>query len=278
MRIQNSKLINRLITKSTLIIFTLIFALPLIAWLIMAFKSNEEILSKGIFTLPKKLNIDGFKKAFINNNIHNYLKNTIIITIPSVFGSLFVGSLSAYSFMRFKFKFKNFIILLIFAGLWFPAQTFLVPVYIFLQKIKLYDTYIGLIVAHIAYALPFSTFVLTKFFQSIEQGIVEAALIDGAKELRIMFSIIIPMAKSAILSVGIFQFAWIWNDLFWSLTITQSPNIQTVMIGITSTIGRYVFDWNGEAASALIAAIGPLLVFIFMQRYFLQGIRMGYSK
>ncbi len=259
-------------------LFTLVFSLPLVAWLLMAFKSNEEILAWGIFSLPSRLVFDGFAKSFTYNKIGIYLRNSVIVSIPSVAGSLLLGSLAAYAFMRFKFRFKEAVIILIFAGLWFPAQTFLVPVYLLLQRIGLYDTFAGLIIAQIAYALPFSIFVLTKFFQSIEQGIVEAALIDGAKELRIMWQIIMPMAKSAIMSVGIFQFAWIWNDLFWSLTITQSPKIQPVMIGITSTVGRFVFDWNGEAASALVAAVGPLLVFIFMQRYFLEGIRMGYSK
>lgn len=270
--------VSRAIAKLVLLVFGLVFALPMIACLLMAFKPNEEILAKGIFALPSRITLAGFIQSFTFNHIGTYLRNSIVITLPAVAGSLFFGSLAAYAFMRFTFRFKNVVLMLIFAGLWFPAQTFLVPVYLLLQKIGLYDTFAGIILAHIAYAIPFSTFVLTKFFQSIELGVVEAAVIDGAGELRIMWRIIMPMAKSAIMSVGIFQFAWIWNDLFWSLTITQSPKIQPVMVGITSTIGRYVFDWNGEAASALIAAVGPLLVFIFMQRYFLEGIRMGYSK
>ncbi len=264
--------------KALLVAFAVVFSLPMVACILMAFKSNEEIMARGIFSIPLRINFDGFIKSFTYNKIGIYLRNSVIVTIPSVLGALLLGSLAAYAFMRFRFRLKNFVIMLIFAGLWFPAQTFLVPVYILLQRIGLYDTFGGLIVAHIAYSLPFATFVLTKFFQSIEQGVVEAAVIDGARELRIMWKIIVPMAKSAIMSVGIFQFAWIWNDLFWSLTITQSPRIQPVMIGITSTVGRFVFDWNGEAASALVAAVGPLLIFIFLQRYFLEGIRMGYSK
>jgi multiple sugar transport system permease protein len=268
----------RFFSRTLLIAFAIVFALPLVSWLLMSFRANEDILTNGILRLPAKVSFEGFVKAWTYNKIGVYLRNSVIVTVPSVLGSLLLGSLAAYAFMRFRFRFKNFIIMLLFAGLWFPAQTFLVPVYLLLQRIRLYDTFYGLIVAHIAYSLPFATFVLTKFFQSIEQGVVEAAVIDGAGELRIMWRIIMPMAKSAIMSVGIFQFAWIWNDLFWSLTITQSPKIQPVMIGITSTVGRFVFDWNGEAAGALVAAIGPLLVFVFMQRYFLEGIRMGYSK
>ncbi len=259
-------------------IVAVMFILPLLATLSMAFKSNEEILNFGILSIPKKITGAGFYRAFFYSNIGVFIKNSIIITVFAVIGSILLSSFVGFSIIRYSFKLKGAVLILFFAGTWFPAQTFLVPVYFLMQKLGLYDTRVGLIIAHIAYSLPVAVLIISSFFQSIEKSILEAAIIDGANDLQLLFKIVMPISVSALLSVAILQFAWIWNDLFWGLTITQSPDIQPVMIGITSTMGRYVFDWNGDAASALIAAIGPLFIFIFLQKYFLDGMRMGASK
>jgi multiple sugar transport system permease protein len=170
------------------------------------------------------------------------------------------------------------VLALFFAGLFFPPQTFMVPVYILTRKLGVYDTYFGLMLVHIAYSLPFGVLTLSRFFSTIPSTLIDAARTDGASETHILVRIVWPLSANAIGAVAVFQFTWIWNDYFWGLVMTQSRNVQPVMVGITSAIGRLVFDWNGQSASSAIALIPPLLVFIFLQRIFVEGVRMGGVK
>lgn len=264
----------------TLLLFglALVFLLPIIVAVLTSIRTNNDILNNGLWALPESVVFDAFERTWTEGKIGLYMRNSVIVTIPSVLGALFCASLAAHAITAFRLKGATFVLMLFFAGLWFPPQTFLVPIYLLTQSLGIYDTFAGLILVHIAYALPFGVLVLSRFFRTIPATILEAARIDGASEVTILGRIVWPLALPALGSVAIFQSTWIWNDFFWGLVMTQSPHVQPVMVGITSTLGRYVFDWNGQSASAILAMLPPLLVFLFLQRYFIQGVRMGASK
>lgn len=269
---------SRILSKFSIMVVAALFFLPILVTVFTSIRSNNDILQSGLWALPKPITLDGFVRTWIEGKLGLYIRNSVIITVPSVMGALICASLAAHSLTAFKFRAATFILILFFAGLWFPPQTFLVPIYVLAQKLGIYDTFPGLILVHVAYALPFGTLVLSRFFRTIPPSVLEAARMDGANELAILMRIVWPLAVPALGSVAIFQSTWIWNDFFWGLVMTQSPGVQPVMVGMTSTLGRYVFDWNGQSASAILAMLPPLLVFIFFQRFFIQGVRMGHSR
>lgn len=269
---------TRLLARLFLILLAVLFFLPILVTVFTSIRSNNDILNNGLWALPRPVTLDGFVRTWTEGNIGLYIRNSAIITIPSVLGALVFSSLAAHSITAFRFRASTFILILFFAGLWFPPQTFLVPIYVLTQRLGIYDTFPGLILVHIAYGLPFGTLVLSRFFRTIPPTILEAARLDGANEMVVLVRIVWPLAVPALGSVAIFQSTWIWNDFFWGLVMTQSPGVQPVMVGMTSTLGRYVFDWNGQSAGAILAMLPPLLVFVFFQRFFIQGVRMGHSK
>jgi multiple sugar transport system permease protein len=262
----------------TLILMTLVFILPILVTILTAFRTNQDILTHGLWSLPRPLYFGGFKATWVERELSMYVKNSFIITIPAVIGVLFVASLTAHAIANFRFAWRKLILILFFAGLWFPPQTFLVPVYRMAQRVGIYDTYLGLILAHIAYAMPFSALVLSQFFETIPKSVIDAARIDGTGEFQILTNIVWPLSIPALGSVAIFQFTWIWNDFYWGLVLSESANVQPVMVGITRALGRYVFEWNEQSAASLIAISVPLLVFIFFQRFFIEGMKMGSIK
>jgi multiple sugar transport system permease protein len=192
--------------------------------------------------------------------------------------ALLCASLASYAIARFEFRLRGLVFVAFLAGMWLPPQAFLFPVYVLTNWLGIYDSYFGLILVHVAYSLPFGVLVLTGFFRTIPQALLDAARIDGAGELRIFTRIVLPLALPAIGAVTIFQFTWIWNDFFWGLAMTQSTDVQPIMIGVTNSMGRLIFNWNGQAVGAVVAMLPPLFVFVMFQRFFISGVRLGAVK
>jgi multiple sugar transport system permease protein len=263
------------IRSAFLVLVAFVFVLPVVVTATTALRSNADLLKRGLWVWPSPVYLDAFKTAWVDNGVGLFMRNSFVITVPSVIGALCCASLAAYALTQFRFGPRALVLALFFAGLFFPPQTFMVPVYMLTRRLGVYDTYLGLILVHIAYSLPFGVLTLSRFFSTIPSTLIDAARTDGASETHILVRIVWPLSANAIGAVAVFQFTWIWNDYFWGLVMTQSRSVQPVMVGITSAIGRLVFDWNGQSAASVIALIPPLLVFIFLQRIFVEGVRMG---
>ncbi len=270
--------IGEVIRYSVLLLLAGLFFLPIFTTVMASIRSNGDLLNNGILAWPEALYTEGFRIAFGEGHLGVFLINSVIITIPSVLVALILASLASYAIARFEFKLQKLVFVVFLAGMWLPPQAFLFPVYVLTNWLGLYDTYFGLILVHVAYSLPFGVLVLSGFFRTIPSAFLDAARIDGAGEFRILTRIVLPMALPAIGAVTIFQFTWIWNDFFWGLAMTQSMDVQPIMIGVTNSIGRLIFNWNGQAVGAVIAMLPPLLVFVAFQRFFIKGVRLGGVK
>jgi ABC-type glycerol-3-phosphate transport system permease component len=163
-------------------------------------------------------------------------------------------------------------------GLFFPPQVYIVPVYFLANSLRIYNTYYGLIAVHIAYQLPFSILMLRGFFRTIPSSFIDAARIDGASDIHILLRIVLPLSLPDLGSLSILLFTWIWNDFFWTLSMSHTKDTQTIMIGISAFRGRLAYSWNSEAASSMISMFPPLVVFFLFQKLFVKGIRSGGIK
>jgi len=261
-----------------LTIVAIVFLVPVYGAVLTSFRETGDIIKNGLWSLPEKITIKNFLEAWRDGNVGLFTRNTFIITISSVFGVIAFACLSSYPLARLRFKGKLSIYIFIITGMFFPAQLSIVPLFRIMTFINLYDTYLGLILIHIAYGLPFCTFVLTNFLRVLPTEISDAGRIDGASELTILVRIILPLAKPALGTLGILQFTWIWNDFLWALLLTRSQNIQPIMVGIYNLKGQYVINWSVMSAGALLATVPTLIVFIFLQRYFVRGLMVGAVK
>lgn len=269
---------SKILRYGVLLAIAMVYLLPLSVGILAAFRTNADLLNNGFLSLPHPWYIGGFNTVWSEGNLDLYLRNSAVVTGFAVLGTLVCASLAAYVIARFEFPLKKFVLLLFLAGLFFPPQIYIIPIYFLSTKFGIYNTYYGLILVHIAYQLPFSILFLRSFFHTIPSDLLDAARIDGAGEARILTRIVLPLSIPAMGAMAILLFTWIWNDFFWALAMSHSTKAQTIMVGVAQFRGRLVVNWNREATSSLIAMLPPLITFVIFQRFFIKGVRMGGVK
>jgi multiple sugar transport system permease protein len=181
-------------------------------------------------------------------------------------------------FSKLSFRGSEALFIFVIAGLFFPPQIVLIPLFRLFNEIKLYDTLWPMIIVHTAFGLPICTLIMRNYFATIPSAIREAAVIDGAHELDILTKVMLPVSLPAIAVLVTLQFTWIWNDFLYPIIFTRSVEARTIMVGLISLQGQYTVAWGEQGAMAVMASIPTLLVFIFFQRYFIKGLTMGAVK
>jgi multiple sugar transport system permease protein len=264
---------------SVLLIVTIIWLVPMMTAVVTSIRSNDDImLQGGPFSLPRQLVFTNFQTAWERGGLHRYLPNSFIITIPSLVLTLFLSSLSAYALARFRFRGNRLLLFLYVGGMLLPFQVLMLPVFRLTDALGLYDTYWGLIAFHTAFQLGFCTFLLRNYMRTVPGEIMEAARIDGCGEFRIWWQIMMPLTLPAIAALATLEFTWIFNDYLWAIVLLRTDALKPVTAGLAVLQGQYVMDWTVIVAGALLATIPTVLVFIFLQRYFIEGLTLGATK
>ncbi|MBK9745156.1 MAG: carbohydrate ABC transporter permease [Chloroflexi bacterium] len=274
------RLSSRWLIHVTLFILAIIWLTPSVGLLITSFRPREAIASSGWWTAfsPARFTFENYALVLNAQGMGDSFLNSFKITLPSTFLPLFLASIAAYALAWVRFRGRNVLQLLILALLVVPIQTTLVPVLQFFNQFRLTGTYIGIWIAHTAYGMPFSIFLLTNFFSSLPRELLESAKIDGANEWVIFARIVIPLSVPALASLAIFQFMWVWNDLLIALIFMSDPATQPVTVRIQALLGTYATEWHIMSAAAFISMSVPLLVFFALQRYFVTGLTAGAVK
>ncbi|MEE9308481.1 MAG: carbohydrate ABC transporter permease [Spirochaetia bacterium] len=261
-----------------LVLLTLLWLIPIISTVITSLRTNNDILSRGFWAVPEKLVFSNFRTAWERGGLSKFLPNSFIITIPSLVLTLFFSSLSAYALARFRFRGNRLIYFLYVGGMMLPFQVLLLPVFLLTDFLGLYDTYWGLIAFHTAFQMGFCTFVLRNYMVTVPIQIFDAARIDGCNEFRIWWQIMMPLTIPALAAVATLEFTWIFNDYLLAIVLVRSEKHMPVTAGLASLQGQFIMDWTVIVSGALLAAIPTIIVFIFLQRYFIEGLTLGSSK
>lgn len=261
-----------------LTLLALVWLLPVIAALLTSFRSMDDITLHGFWSLPRQWGLGNFITAWTNARVARYLLNSLVITLPALFGMLFLSSLSAYALARFRFRGNRFIYVMYVAGTLLPYQILILPVFRLTNALGLYDTYASLILIHTAFQLGFCTFVLRNFMRTVPSEILDAARVDGCSEFRIYWQIILPLTLPALAALATLEFTWVFNDYLWAIILLRSDALRPVTAGLATLRGEFNTDWPVITAGALLAAVPTLIVFFFLQRYFIQGLTLGSSK
>lgn len=261
-----------------LTLVVILYSLPSLGVLLTSFKTTEEIARDGLWALPDVLRFSNYREAWVGGNVVVYARNSLLVTIPATIISIALGTLTGYVFAKLPFRGSNALFVFVVAGMFYPPQIVLIPLFRLFNTIGLYDTLWPMIIVHSAFGISICTLVMRNFFAAIPSAVREAAIIDGANELQVLLRIVLPVSLPAIAVLATLQFTWIWNDFLWPIIFTQSDDMRTIMVGLTSLKGQYSVAYGVQGAMSVIASLPTLLVFIFFQRYFIQGLTLGSVK
>jgi alpha-1,4-digalacturonate transport system permease protein len=253
-----------------LIAGALVMVFPLYWMFATAVRPRKELFSGDFDLLPSQLVWSNFSEAWGKLPFTQFYINSFAIAIIAVVVTVFINLLCGYTFAKYKFWGRDVLFLLLISTLMIPIQVIMVPEFLIVSKLGWVNTYWGVLVPRAAEA--FGIFMVRQFMVSIPDELIEAARLDGAGEFTIFRRVVLPLSWPVIAVLTIFTFMWRWNDFAWPLVVLQDRASYTVPLGLSLMKGQYYTDWTGLMGMSLVSIVPILLVFIFFQRYFIQGI------
>jgi len=260
----------------------LITLFPFIWMISTSFKPPKEVYSYPPTFIPLRPSLNGFIKILTKStSSFNFIKWALNSTIVSVFTTIFsmiIAALAGYGLSRFKFKFKGALTYTILTTQVLPGSLLIVPLYIIMGNLKLLDTHLGLILAYATFSVPFCTWMLKGFFDTIPVSLDEAAMIDGANRFRLFATIILPLTTPGLVATGLFSFITGWNEYLFASTFMKSYGNWTLPIGIASFQGQYSTDWATIMAGSVLITLPVVALFLIFQKYLVGGMTAGAVK
>lgn len=253
-----------------LIIIACIAIIPILWMILSSFKYLEEMFTVPLTWLPKSWNWHSYSDAWAHRNFIRYFLNSLFISTSITIGNVLLCSMAGYALSKFRFAGRHFLFLIILSTLMLPLEVTMVPLFLIIKELNWTNTYAGLIIPFITDA--FGVFLMRQYILGIPDDLLEAARIDGMSEIGIFFKVVMPLAKPATIALSIFAFREAWDMYIWPLIIISKEQLRPITTGIALFMSAYATDWNQLLAVAVIAMIPMFLLFIFLQRYFVQGI------
>jgi ABC-type glycerol-3-phosphate transport system permease component len=272
---QSSQRLLRALLYTVIGVLGFAFLFPFFWMIISSFKLNRDVLAIPIRFFPPEWNWMSYVNVFTmfpDFNFPRFILNSLIVTIVAVLFCLFLSATAGYGFAKFKFKGNALFFTLVLATIMISFEAIVVPLFILVRRLGMQNTYWGLIIPESLTA--FGVFMMRQFFFSLPNDFIESARMDGANEYTIFIRIAIPMAQTALLALVIFHAQWVWNLLLWPLIVMSNPDMRVLPQGIALFKGGYNTPYPEQLAVSVIACIPLLLLYIFLSKYFVQGIAM----
>ena len=270
MRKENSyERVLHMLVMVVLTVLALLVMAPLIWLILSAFKQEKEILAYPPTFFPRSLTLDNFRATAKRIKIFTYIRNSVIYAGGTTALAVFVNSMAGYAYARKRFKGKNICFLLTLATMMVPFQVIMVPLFLVVYKLHMYNNYLGLIIPRVAVAG--SVFMMRAAFEGLPKELEDAARIDGLSEFGIFFRIMLPQVKSTVICLIILSINGSWNDLLWPMIVASDTGMRTLSNGLALFVGQNSIQYGASFAGALISLLPMLLLYIFGQRYFVEG-------
>ncbi len=277
--IQNSSLVLQNVYKVALPAALFIWLLPLSAIFMTSIRTAEDIGMGNVFGWPSQFNlIENYSEVFKRSKALIYLRNSFMITIPTMVISVSLSCLAGYALAIYKFKWGLPLFFIFVAGNFVPFQILMIPVRDMSVSTGLYNTIAGQVLFHAAFQAGFCTLFMRNFIKALPFELIESARIEGVGELKIFWYVVLPLVRPAIAALSVLIFTFVWNDFFWANVLTQGEAVKPITAGVRSLNGQYVNNWHLVSAASLIAAIPPVAMFFLMQRHFITGLTLGSVK
>jgi ABC-type glycerol-3-phosphate transport system permease component len=252
-----------------------LFVFPFFWMVISSLKLNRDVLALPIRFFPPVWNWKSYVNvftAFPDFNFPRFILNSFIVTAAAVVLCLALSATAGYGFAKYRFRGNNFLFTFVLATIMISFEAIVVPLFILVRQLGMQDSYLGLIIPESLTA--FGVFMMRQFFYALPDDYIESARIDGASEYRIFASIALPMAKTSLLALVIFHAQWVWNLLLWPMILISTPDKRVLPQGIALFKGGYNTPYPEQLAVSVIACLPLLLLYVFLSKYFVQGITM----
>ncbi|WP_339133235.1 carbohydrate ABC transporter permease [Streptomyces sp. f51] len=248
----------------------LCFALPLLWLVLSSVMSDAEINRFPPALWPKGIDLGGYRYVLGNAMFPRWFVNSLIVAVAAVLSNLLLGALSGYAFARMRFAGSRILLALMLATMVIPFQLTMIPTFLVMKELGLIDTLGALIVPSLV--TPFAVFLFRQFFLALPREMEEAAWIDGCSRLRVLFSIVLPLARPALATVAVLTFLSTWNDLSWPLIAINHDTQYTLQLGLTTFQGQHHTRWSAVMAGNVITVLPVLVAFLLAQKTFVQSL------
>ncbi|MFE9693203.1 carbohydrate ABC transporter permease [Micromonospora sp. NPDC005806] len=271
--------VNRFLGYAVLIFFGLVFLYPFVIQLGNSFKTEPDAAANPLSPVPDPVSLAGFERIFAGTNFPLWLGNSLLVTVLVTLGRVFFDSLAGYALARLRFRGRAGLFAAVIAVLAVPGVVLLIPKFLVLKQLGLYDSYAGLVVPLLADAA--GVFIMKQFFESVPVSVEEAARIDGAGVFRTYWSVVLPMARPALITLTILSFQGSWNEFPHSLVSVQDPSLFTLPRGladlVSGSLGKGT-QYPLKLGAALLATIPVAVLFMIFQRYFVRDANAAADK
>ena len=269
---------QRLVLYGILAVLVLAATFPFYWMLLTSLKTGRAVFDTTQVLLARNLTLRNYVDLFRTTAILRWVWITAALAAASTVIALVIGILSAYSITDFRYRGRKFISFAVFLSYVIPQAMLFIPLFLLLNRMKLVNTFLGLVLAYQTFCVPFCTWLLLGYFRTLPKELKDAALIDGCTPLGVLWRIILPLAAPGVATAAIFSFTQCWNEFLYAASLAQSGQIKTLSLGIAGFLVSDIFIWGQMMAAAFISTVPMLLLFIFLQRFVVQGLTMGAVK
>lgn len=248
-------------------------------WLMATSFENPDLIYQDPITyIPQDPGLQNYYELFEMVPFMRYYINSSIVAGGAIALALIVAAFAGYSFSRGEYAGRQSFTMLTIVTQFLPRVLLLIPLFLILQAIGLINSVFGLMLTYLAFALPFSTLILKAYFESMPSALEEAAMIDGCSRAQAFFKIILPLSKPGLIAAGTYSFVVVWQELIFALTFMSNQEAYTIPVGLLSIIGAYNQPWHVLFAGGVLATVPPIVIFLGLQGYLIQGMTAGAVK
>jgi arabinogalactan oligomer/maltooligosaccharide transport system permease protein len=277
-RVNGENLWFRTLVNIILIVACLIAVYPALRILSVSLRPGDRLLSTSLAIIPADASLESYRKVIFDKDFVLWLWNSVLITISTAFTGLIIAATSAYAFSRWRFHGRNAFLVFLLATQMIPAAMMMVPLYIIAARLGLINTYRGLVIAYSVSSVPFSIWIMKGYYDTIPASLEEAATIDGASRMYILWRIILPLAAPALAVVFLFNFMSSWNDFLLARIMLQKPAMYTWPLGLQSLQAQFTTQWGAYAAASLLLAVPVAALFLYTSKWLISGLTLGSVK
>ena len=274
-RRRTADVLRRVVSYSLLILVLVLIVVPLM-WSVAASFTPNELVFKYVFPfswralLPSEPTLDAYIGLFERRDFGRAIANTLVLSAGTVLIGLLISAMAGFAFAKFEFRGKNVLFIAVLITFMIPVEVIIIPLYILMRDWGWINTWHGIFIPSLANGLVI--FMFRQFFADIPQEILDAARVDGASWLRILFQLTVPISLPAMISGSLILFLGTWNSFFWPLVVAPAPDLRVVQVAVSLAVESRQTIWNELMAGAILAAIVPILLIFPFQRYYVRSI------
>lgn len=270
--------LRTLLIYLALITVTMAVLFPMVWMLSTSLKTEPETFRMPPTWVPLDPTFQAYGSIWQMKNFARYFLNTLVVAVSATVLSLLLSVPASYGFARFRFRGARVMMSFILITQMLPSVLLVIPYFTLMRILGLLNTHLALVLAYASFSLPFSTWMLQGFFATIPRQLDEAAMVDGCSRLQAVIRVVVPLAVPGLGATSLFTFLLAWNHYLFALTLATQESMYTISVGLGAMIGEFRIAWNELMAAALLATIPTLIVYTFLERYFVQGLMGGSVK